>query len=210
LLTDLAAYWKLDDLTWSDSVGSNNLTNNGGVVLGMPKLGAGSAEFDGSNYLSATSTSDLQPGTAFTIACWVKPVVVSSAYGLVFKGGAFPSSTIEYLLAIIGGNVRFFVNSDASSARVSGITTTEWWFIVAYYDGQPNIRMQSESGALLTDSGPSITQSPTTNPFEIGRYWGANYYDGLIDEIGIWSRVLTSGEISELYNGGSGLSYPFS
>jgi hypothetical protein len=210
LLTDLAAYWKLDDLTWSDSVGSNDLTNNGGVVLGMPKLGAGSAEFDGSNYLSATSTSDLQSSTAFTIACWIKPSTLVGSRGIVFKGGSSSSSTIEYLLAIIGGDVRFFVNTDASSALVSGITTTEWWSIVAYYDGQPNIRMQSESGTLLTDTGPTITQSPTTKPFEIGRYWGANFYDGLIDEIGIWKRLLTLSEISDLYNSGSGLSYPFS
>jgi hypothetical protein len=210
LLTDLAAYWKLDDLTWLDSVGSANLTNNGSVTVGTPKLGAGSAEFDGSNYLSATSTSDLQSGAAFTIACWVKPVILSGSRGIVYKGGASSSSTIEYLLTIISGDVWFFVNSDTSSARVSGITTTEWWFIVAYYDGQPNIRIQSESGTLLTDTGPTITQSPTTNPFEIGRYRGANYYDGLIDEIGIWKRLFTSGEISDLYNGGSGLSYPFS
>ena len=31
--------------------------------------------------------------------------------------------------------------------------------------------------------------------------------DGKIDEVGIWSRVLTSGEISDLYNSGSGLTY---
>jgi len=34
-------------------------------------------------------------------------------------------------------------------------------------------------------------------------------FDGLIDEVGIWSRALNSTEVSELYNSGSGLAYPF-
>jgi hypothetical protein len=32
---------------------------------------------------------------------------------------------------------------------------------------------------------------------------------GDIDEVGIWSRVLTSTEVTQLYNGGAGLQYPF-
>jgi len=40
---------------------------------------------------------------------------------------------------------------------------------------------------------------------------GAGYdkFYGLIDEFGIWSRVLTQAEITNLYNSGSGLAYPF-
>jgi hypothetical protein len=36
--------------------------------------------------------------------------------------------------------------------------------------------------------------------------WG---FDGMIDEIGVWSRALTSGEVTQLYNSGAGLQYPF-
>jgi hypothetical protein len=34
-------------------------------------------------------------------------------------------------------------------------------------------------------------------------------FDGLIDEVGIWNRSLTSDEINQLYNNGNGKSYPF-
>jgi hypothetical protein len=34
--------------------------------------------------------------------------------------------------------------------------------------------------------------------------------NGSLDEIGIWNRALTTGEISTLYNSGSGKGYPFS
>lgn len=33
--------------------------------------------------------------------------------------------------------------------------------------------------------------------------------DGIIDEVGLWNRVLTPAEVIELYNGGAGNQYPF-
>ena len=35
------------------------------------------------------------------------------------------------------------------------------------------------------------------------------HFDGLVDEVGFWKRVLTSQERTDLYNSGSGLEYPF-
>ncbi|GAH87542.1 unnamed protein product, partial [marine sediment metagenome] len=35
------------------------------------------------------------------------------------------------------------------------------------------------------------------------------YVDATIDEVGIWNRSLTAEEISDLYNEGNGLAYPF-
>jgi hypothetical protein len=35
-------------------------------------------------------------------------------------------------------------------------------------------------------------------------------FKGKIDELGLWDRLLTSNEISTIYNNGNGLSYPFS
>jgi len=34
-------------------------------------------------------------------------------------------------------------------------------------------------------------------------------WDGVIDELGIWDRVLSASEVTELYNSGSGFQYPF-
>jgi len=43
---------------------------------------------------------------------------------------------------------------------------------------------------------------------EIGRYIsGGEYWNGTMDEIGIWNRTLSSSEVSELYNSGNGLPY---
>ncbi len=33
--------------------------------------------------------------------------------------------------------------------------------------------------------------------------------DGIVDEVGLWSRALTIAEVTALYNAGAGLAYPF-
>lgn len=47
-----------------------------------------------------------------------------------------------------------------------------------------------------------------TNDFTIASdYYIGNKYDGIIDEIGVWNTTLTQDNITELYGGGSGLSF---
>jgi hypothetical protein len=50
----------------------------------------------------------------------------------------------------------------------------------------------------------------STTAFQIGaRGNGGLPFDGLIDEMGFWKRVLNSDEHAALYNNGSGFAYPF-
>jgi hypothetical protein len=73
--------------------------------------------------------------------------------------------------------------------------------MTTYHDG-------SVVAGTLTGSVPaSIFNS--SEPFIIGRYDNDAYADGQIDEVGIWSRALSSTEVTKLYNGGAGLQYPF-
>jgi hypothetical protein len=37
-----------------------------------------------------------------------------------------------------------------------------------------------------------------------------NWLDGIVDEAGMWNRVLSSDELDALWNDGAGLAYPFS
>ena len=54
----------------------------------------------------------------------------------------------------------------------------------------------------------NTSQFNGTAPFTIGNFVGL-FYDGLIDEVGVWNRALSGSEVAELYNGGSGDPYPF-
>jgi hypothetical protein len=214
LLTDLVAYWKLDDLTWSDSVGSANLTNNSGVAVGLPKLGAGSAQFDGSNYLSLANRSEVQITGDFTIACWVYLGTLDGSRQMIVSKDTVGSR--EYALQINLAD-RFFFNisgsGTVSDSTVLAINT--WYFLVVDYRASDNrIRL------IVNDGTPNETtgSSPATvgsAEFQVGaRQY--NFFEepiangSRIDEVGIWKRLLTSGEISDLYNSGAGITYPFS
>ena len=43
--------------------------------------------------------------------------------------------------------------------------------------------------------------------FEICAIFGANQWNGSMDELGIWNKELTTTEITALYNSGAGLTY---
>ena len=69
----------------------------------------------------------------------------------------------------------------------------------------PSSERDSGGGAGGTGNGLVSASFAAGRPGDVnGSYW-----DGRIDELGVWGRVLSPAEISELYNAGAGLAYPF-
>ncbi len=65
-------------------------------------------------------------------------------------------------------------------------------------------------GVLRGTVARGYTSAPT-DPSWIGlRGDSTDYFRGKMDEVGIWTRVLTQAEISQLYLNGAGLQHPFS
>jgi hypothetical protein len=46
-------------------------------------------------------------------------------------------------------------------------------------------------------------------PFLIGSNGDTYTFPSSIDEVGVWNRLLSDQEVSDLWNGGAGLTYPF-
>ena len=64
-------------------------------------------------------------------------------------------------------------------------------------------------GGVAEDSGIANIDFLPASRFYIGARAGALWYEGIINEIGIWERELTVAEVAELYNTGIGITYPF-
>jgi len=84
--------------------------------------------------------------------------------------------------------------------------------VVCAYDlsaRDAEIYVNGSSVASTPSSGGSMASVFNSSaPFQLGAISGGNYIDGLIDETGVWSRLLTAEEVTQLYNGGAGLAYP--
>ena len=72
-------------------------------------------------------------------------------------------------------------------------------------------------GSLISNTGWTL-QTPSYNytGTQIGSFYRSSgtpgyveYFSGLEDEVGFWTRLLSSSEITSLYNSGSGRQYPF-
>lgn len=223
LSDNLVAFWELEESggTRVDAVGSNDLST-GGATIGNAAGVVGWAldlEADFGNYLSIADTADLSMGDIdFTIAFWAYLETKPGFATLVGKDD-FGVPTREYFVIYnpSADRLQFYVSPDGSGFSVvtadalGSPSTATWYFVVAWHDATANtINIQVNDGTV-NSAAHSTGVFNGTAPFALGVGFnnGAaiNSLDGRLDQVGIWKRVLTSGERTALYNSGAGLSY---
>lgn len=225
----LAAYWKLNEANGNraDSVGATTLTDNNTVLSAAGKLGtAADFELSTSEYLSASSNAAVGTGDVdFTLAAWIKAESIDGTtlnHTIFGKDATAVGADREYVLRITGGGspvFTFIVYKSGPTAVILNATafgapaTATWYFVVAWHDFNADmIYLQINNGVVYAQATGGALQAAGAGEFRLGARNSAgnpDYFDGLIDEAGIWKRILSPEERTALYNGGVGLSYPF-
>jgi hypothetical protein len=214
-LTDnLAGYWKLDEASGNavDSLGANNLTDTGscGTTTGTIN---GARTFNGSTqYFTKSLLSGSQ--TAMSLGGWFNR---SSSAHLILAGYGVTATARFNLNAFSDGNIYCQVENGTSVGGSCAFSGTGWHHIVMVYDGGQStnatkLKVYIDGTAqTLSFSGTIPTGCTVTGNFELGREAAfTRFATGSADEVGLWTRALSQGEVTSLYNGGSGISYPFS
>ena len=202
LLTGLLAFYNLSDLTDASGNG-NTLTNNNGVTFSAGKVGNAMNCNGGSSWLS----TDLGTTSQFTASLWISLPTNGTDQHFISNWNLGNNS---FFMAR-GGNGALYgaINSsifnwDGNNTPISD-QTYPWIHFVFAYDGS-NVKVYTHGQNTNTvASGGSVNLS-TLN---IGRLSGVGGPTGQLDAVGIWSRALTSGEVTELYNAGTGKEHPF-
>lgn len=230
-LTDnLLSYWKLDESsgTRNDEVGSNDLTDSAssvgsatGIISNGGDFVRASSEF--LNIASASQSPDLSINGAsgdLTIVAWAKLASKPAEPMWVVSKYAFSNGNREYGLYWDNAADRFnFIvfNSVSTSNTVTASSfgapsTSTFYMLAARVDNTANTVTISVNAGTVDSTALTVTTHNGGARFNIsgsGNATPIEYWDGVIDEVGVWSRALSDAEITTLYNGGVGLTHPF-
>jgi hypothetical protein len=207
LTTSLVSYWKLDESSGNadDAVSTNDLTNTGTVTYAAAKINKG-ADFSGANMiLENAGAVGFTSGGDRTWNFWMK-ADVNGGYILdnITNSGAQRRVTIY----LNGTNLAIYTwNTDIDTGQA--ISTGTWYMVTVCWSAGT---ITTYVNAVSKTGGTTGTAAGNANGFAIGseypKTYGANF-NGIVDEVGVWSRVLTQAEITALYNSGDGKQYPF-
>ena len=217
LTNNLVAYWKLDETSGirKSLVGPEGLTDNNTVTSNPGKQGkAAQCTSANSEYLSIADNAALSMGDIdFTIAFWFYQDSDVTAK-LIGKGGT-SKPTREYFIqrnVTDGGLFASVGNGTTGSPDLilsASLSTGAWYFVILEHDAAANtltMRLNNSSSSSVSYDGGSYDSGGEfvigTTPTDHG-----DFFNGRIDEVGIWKRVLTVQERADLYNGGSGNTY---
>lgn len=228
LLTDIVAYYRLDESSGAviDAVLGNNGVNNGATPNVTGKIET-AYEFDGLvDYVNIDAlVTPLATTTQGTWNCWVKPVDATPLAGqqiLAFGD----TSAIEFVILSISSIPTLQMNLNKSGTNqwllrsdVNPFSDNIWSMITIVQDGiSPILYVNgvavAQTFSISTDKTAWFNDLTGVDNGRLGdiNYGGfgeGNFFEGTIDEVGIWDRALTSDEITELYNSSDGSSYPF-
>ena len=223
--TDLYAYWAFDTspgIAEDSHSGNRDLTNGSGIGTTTGKLNE-AANMDAGN-LAFTRADEAAADftTAFSVSCWIRGNGGIAVTSVIMSKWTY-SSQGGWTLAIDGtDDLAFWVaDSLTDGGSNNGVTTTAslvgdtWYHVVWVYDGGGSTNADrakiylNNSNMTLTFTG-TIASSLQNNTADmvVGRWPGLDrYWVGRIDECGVWSRALSSGDVSDLYNSGNALAY---
>jgi hypothetical protein len=106
------------------------------------------------------------------------------------------------------GRSRYNVANDLVISNQT-LTVGTWYHLAVTISGT-TVTAYLNGASLGTTTSSGNGTGASGNETRLGS-WIANsdYSSVYMDEVGIWSRALTSAEITQIYNGGTGFTYPF-
>jgi hypothetical protein len=229
-LTDnLNVYYKLDESSGNaaDSSGnSQTLTNNNTITYNAGLINNGATFVRASSqYFSANDNDLFTPLSSFSFQFWLKMDTTTNGEYFLFSmdtAGSRGNSCDHELGQPTATQANFQYSLKWSDGTENGcqfnlaskLSTSTWEHIVFVYDRTAHTMDCYRNGTAQTQvTGlPDKDNKNGTNSFNLGRsQYGTpdRYWSGMMDEVALWSRALSSTEVTALYNGGAGFQYPF-
>ncbi len=208
----LVGYWSMDDNAGNkvtDSSGNNNVGTITGATWTTGKKGK-ALSFNGSDsVIDVGNPSNLVITGDVTVSAWINPNSLDPYYEKnIIVSGRRTETSQPYTLEVSSSNLCISFQTDNVSNGFSGwvvkcasttIPLNQWSHIQVVRSGL-NLYFYKNGQLVGSDSYLAGTIY-TGNGVLIGKgyYGGSMYFNGLIDDVRIYNRVLSATEIQALY-----------
>lgn len=232
LTNGLVAYWTLDNsASWTDSSGNGHTLTN--AVGGAPTNAVGligngaSMGTDTAKWIATADSDDFSAtgGNSLTICAWYKMAFTNANYAIVTKDLTSPAGNREWsLYQPAAGGMLFNVFTNGVAGGVVTVLCTDKIvanqtnFVIAQIDAtnriaRVRVATPASVGAWVTSDafggfGPDGTGTNTVANLRLMNLLATYSFNGMMDEVSMHRRLLTDTEITNLWNNGSGKTYP--
>ncbi len=197
---DLIAHWTLDETNGGFAVdssgeGNDGLWNNG--TLPVAALFANGLSFDGQNdVVEVPASASLNNLSQLTMSVWVN---YSSSNGWRSIIDKRDNGSDGFDLYLNESSQAFLRINDSTLAGSSVLSAGAWHHLAAVYDGSAMVLYVNGvqdasriSGAVAID---------TLGPLLLGENYarGNSYFQGVLDDVRIYRRALSSTEVADLH-----------
>ena len=197
-----------------DSIGSSGDLTTGGTIT----KSANDWNFSSTDGNAIETTTSILAGThsAWTMNIWFKPASVRASYMLCFTANDGNTNNFCSINTEAGGTMLGSVSgvggTQITISSSTNYSTSTMQMVTVVYDGSlsgaARLKIYYNGTSEGTASGtPDATYTLTTYP-SVAKQGnsGQAFYTGHIYDTSLWSRALSSTEITTLYNGGTILS----
>lgn len=205
----LVGYWPFTGNAADSSGNGNNGTVNGATLTTDRYGNANKAySYDGSSsYINVPNSSSLQFNGGITISTWLNASSSPSPVSYWFSKGSDGGTPYSWISNLIGStkimNIGVYDNSN-NYVGVSSNTALQlntWINFAVTFDG---INAKAYVNGVLENT-ISCSYNTFANAYDLtfGRRYNSGspyFWDGKIDDFGIWNRALSEPEIKRLYN----------
>ena len=208
----LVGYWPFNGNANDESGNGNNGTVNGAIpTIDRNGFANKAYSFDGINDYIKCNNAGPTGNPTISTSFWL--MTNQTNYGHIIGYGTNGNQ---------GNSFRITINQNCNSCiafdtygNQKAFTTnfnSSWDHYVVIYDGTVGANINStkiyKNSILLTNNSftasSTLTNIMSSLPITFGRFHGTvqtGFYQGGLDDIGIWNRVLSQQEITDLYTG---------
>lgn len=236
-ISGLVEYWRFDEGTGTSTTGaiaSTAGTLTSSALWGGAKLGASALHADGTNYVNLPTANNLLGlGNDWTVAAWIYGVSAVDILDLGYQSSSFDVNNLGLRWIINGSGFPLFrVQTLLAAGGFGGSNRGDWQTGLTLKSAEWNLVVMSRSQAgagcrvyntdgmseeLLVEALNSIESSSWSSRANRIHAYSTSAADTVaavsasgngIDELAVWSRVLSGSEADAIWASGSGLALP--